>query len=184
MNQEAYLFDITTLITYSSDITNIPNLMDKFKEKYNAKDDMYRQMVDEKNDPVLLKLNEKLKGKKMLMTKLASEKTKEIINNLGNEDEKKRMEDLLKQMTIIDDDPSERFKKLNGKMWSLLNINTFGTADKHKITLVTGNVKAASFISNEFDPEPDMIVHRSRCFVGDKLKKLSPANILFFEKRY
>ena len=167
-----YNLDITTLIACVSDITNDSTIatrfgkIDAWKER-NAS--VYHQIMDELNDPLLPKLKEMFKDKILVATRKAVDKTFEIIKSLGSSYEKKRLDDFLKTVTVIPDDPSDTFLVLTGKNWTDYNKSVFGTSHKLKIPLITGNLALYSIILNDMLIEDlDVTVHRARCFVGEK----------------
>lgn len=163
-----YLIDVTTIITYISDITNDPDLRDKIPKDNDLRKDIFTQIEDETNDPVMERLKHIFINNDIFVTKMTIGRTSEIIQFSGSESEKKRIQEISNLVKIIDDDPSDLFKNQVGKCWTTINKNVFGTADKYKMKLLTGNTKCVLFVKNELDCELEIIVHRSRCFVGKK----------------
>jgi Protein of unknown function (DUF1308) len=169
---KVYLFDITTLITFVSDICNCPTIGKRFGDIKNWKTknvNIYNHLVDEEKDPVLPKLKNIINDGKWLTTKIAWEKVTDTIFQFGSDQEKEKLNQLHQLMTIIEDDPSPQFMNITNKYWGDTNKNIFGTAHKNQYIIVTGNINAIKFIlNNEIDIE--YIAHRSRCFVGKKFE--------------
>lgn len=158
------LFDITTIITLISDICNDKYICQKFGslDKWKEVDkNIYNQIIDELSDPVLPKLKKILDGKKYLMTKLAKVKIDEIIEHSASKTEQKRYHEI--NIFEIDNDPSDRFKILNDKIWTDFNKSIFGTADKLQIPVITGNIKLLTKIHDEHRFSIQYIAHRTRC---------------------
>lgn len=169
--------DVTTLITLVSDITNDPDIATRFgnvniwKDKYES---VYRHIIDEQKNPVILVLNEIIHNRKIVATDTAYDKFVELISNNGSKSEIERMNKLIVNIHKIKSNPSERFKKLmitNPKTWSELNVDIFGTADRYNITTLSGNIKLCKFIHNNLDVDFEYHAHRPRCFVGSKFEK-------------
>lgn len=162
-HNEFLLFDITSIITFNSDICRnkvIQNNLIVIKKI------ILEQIQDEQKDPVFCKIENLYKNNKILITKSTHEKVKEMISDLGSENEKKNLLDFLNNVKIIEDDPSEHFINFKEKIWTKYNINIFGTAYKHNYIIVTGNINALNNLLNEKNLEIKFIAHRSRCFVG------------------
>lgn len=168
------LLDITTVITLVSDLCLDPNIANRFgdiKEWQIRNKLVYEQIIDEMENPVYHKLMTKIKNKKLCITESTLDKIKEIIDNLGSNDEKLNLKKFLKNTLIIEDDPHEIFKNFQGKNWNSFNKNIFGTAYKHDMIIVTGNINILNALINEFKLDVKYIAHRSRCFIGKKYEK-------------
>jgi len=168
---EKLLLDVTTVITYISDICNDSNIKNRYGDEWNKKSKLiYNQIIDEEKDPILPKLKKLFTDKELIVPMTALDKAKSLIENYGSTLEQKNLNDFVSKLTIVDDDPSDRIKDLNRKYWSKLNKSVFGTADKMNIKVVTGNVNAINSLINDLDLDLDYIAHRSRCFVGKKFE--------------
>ena len=77
----------------------------------------------------------------------------------------------LKKINIIPVDRSVQFDINASKLWTDINLDTFGTADKHNLYTLTGNVKLARKLTNYVLNKVQVQPHRSRCIVGDKYNK-------------
>lgn len=169
MESKNYLFDITTIITFISDITNDLLISDKIKDKKIEKHDLILQIKEEQANPILPKLQDIMNNNKVYVTKNSLTRTIDIIKFSGSSDENKRMTEFTNKVTVIPDDPGDKFKNLTGKIWTDINKNVFGTADKHKLILLTGNLRCVNFVKNEMECAIEIVLHKSRCFVGDNL---------------
>ena len=176
---EKILLDITTVVTLISDIVCDPEIESRYDSDSNSNNNggwkkvnkqIYNQIINEKNDPIIPKLDKLFENKELLVTESAKKKVDEIIINFGSAREKQNLNNLLLKIKIIKDNPSDRFKNLDGRLWSEFNKNIFGTADQMGIPIVSGNMGALNFINGE-DYDIDFIAHRSRCFVGKKYEK-------------
>lgn len=168
-----YLLDITTIITLISDITCDKDIDIRFgsiDEWKNKNMQIYKQILDEKNNPIKPILNELFENNELVITQSAYDKIVEMITALASTLEKNNLDNLLKKIKVIKDDPSQRFNEFGGRVWTILNKNIFGTADKLNITVVSGNINVINFINNN-DIDIKFIAHRSRCFVGKKYEK-------------
>ena len=165
--------DVTTAITLVTDITNDTTLANRFGDvnvwkKFNMS--IYNQILDDIDCPVLSQINELICKKKWVMVKPAYEKFVELIETNGSDGEKQRMNELKLKITVIDSNPSKRFSKLKKtKLWSEINIDVFGTADKYGMYTVTGNIKLAKYM-HDYIHNVNFVyhAHRPRCFVGIK----------------
>ncbi len=163
------LLDVTSIITFISDICNDSEIWSRFGEDWKKRSKlMYDQIKDEQEDPIFPKLEKIYSEYELIVTITAIDKSRHLIENFGSGLEKENLKKLIDRMTIINDDPSERINKLNSKYWSKLNKSIFGTADKLGIKVISGNINAISSLINEHDIDLKYIAHRSRCFVGKK----------------
>ena len=179
MDDNCLLLDVTTIITLISDTSHRPNeLADSFT-KYVAKGktDRYHEkiksiteeIVDELANPLYPKLMKLIEGKKLYTVQEAYDRIFNEMQLIMNVNEHKRFLELTKQIFIIKSDISERFQKLDANRWKKSNRAVFGTADKLKIKMLTGNRKAVVTVldGNKFDM--DIVVHRSRDLVGNRI---------------
>ena len=179
MDDNCLLLDVTTIITLISDTTHRPNELIESFTKYIAtsKDDRYydkiksitEEIMDELANPLYPKLMKVLEGKKLYTVQEAYDRIFNEMQLIMNVNEHKRFIELTKRLTIIKADISERFQKLDANRWKKSNRSIFGTADKLKVKMLTGNRKAVVTVldGNKFDM--DIIVHRSRDLVGNRI---------------
>jgi len=187
--------DVTTLITLISDITKDSDISTRYGtiddwSKINS--NIYYQIIDEIEDPVLLKIEKIIEGKKLLVVQEAYDKMIELIEGLGSDKEKENMEKLKERLTVIKSDPSEYFKSLKGsskqgssKHWCDRNVAIFGTSDKYGYFTLTSNISLIRYIEeSKLDLHFEYQLHRSRCFVGvrnsneDELLKVNKNDII------
>lgn len=166
-----FVLDVTTVLTLCSDISRNPNIFKYYKEKERwtkFNNNIYNQIEDEEKDPVYPKLWSLIKEGDLIITQSCYQRTSDMIKNMASDTEKKAFEELKTRLTIVNDDPSERFLELKNKMWSDDNINTFGTADKYGWTIVSGNIRAVTFVIKTKNFDLKYLAHRSRRIIGEK----------------
>lgn len=168
-----YILDVTTLVVLTTDIGRLDDVptrfgsIDEWKERSNI---IYEQIIDDMKDPLIPKIENMLNGSKLLVPQSAFDEYHNIIANHGSLTEQKRMEEIIKRITIIPDNISVRFKMMTGKKWNKHNKAVFGTADKLKNIVVTGNKSMVEFI-DACDIDMKFILHRSRGIIGTKYEK-------------
>lgn len=171
MSDNRVLLDLTTLITLVSDCCTQKNLIDRYGEKWKiVKDNIYDQLIDEERDPVYPKLMNLLNNKDILVVRSCYDKFIDMISVMGSETEIKNMKILKDRLKIIEPEPSRFFCNLKDKKkWNQENIDTFGTADTHKLFIVTGNKSVAYFLQSKSDRINFSVqLHRSRSFIGKR----------------
>jgi len=165
---EKLLLDVTSIITYISDICRDPNIQQRYENWESRSKLISEQIKNESEDPIFPKLQKVFENKTLCTTMSAWDKARSLIENFGSDLENKNLKSLSEEISLLEDDPSERIRKLNRKYWSKLNKSVFGTADKLNMKVVTGNVNVISSLINDHDINLEYIAHRSRCFVGKK----------------
>lgn len=163
-----YLLDLTTLITLISDICHDSNISIRFGQfedwKFENKS-IYEHIIDEKENPVLTKINEKIKDGKLLTTKPVWEKFTNMINRYGSEDEVERTTRF--DIKVIEDDQDQEIIFPHTRMWTEESRSIYGTATKHNYWIVTGNISVLKE-ALKYNENLQYVAHRSRCFVGNK----------------
>lgn len=169
------LLDVTTMVTLISDVTFDKTLVDRYgglEEWAKVSDEIYRQLIDEEEDPIYPKLEKELDGHEWITTKSARDKTEQLIKDYGTDTEIERMYKLFEKIVLVPDDPSEVCLMLKGRQWDSndgLNKKIIGTAHKHNYKLITGNMSVVSAVINgDYIIDFDYLVHRPRCFLGKK----------------
>jgi len=166
--------EVTSIITLISEICHNQKIRENVPIWKTVYASVYNHLSDEIADPVYPKLDTIMNGKQLYTCRSAIDKVDEIILNFGLDPEKSRLNELRTKLTILDDCPTPRFQELEGKVWTDCNRMTFGTADYHDMTILTGNIGVLTSLSDndDFDFE-DMkyIAHRPRCFVGKRYHK-------------
>ncbi|WNZ58541.1 DUF1308 domain-containing protein [Microbulbifer sp. MKSA007] len=108
-----------------------------------------------------------VKDKKMIMTKMAKAEFENIVSGVAGEKEKARAKRFLEKVKVVEDDPSERAKKLiPSKKVGENDIVIFGTGDKRRAITLTADKKflsGASYQKVDFDA----IVHDPVPLKGD-----------------
>nr|CAB3227161.1 UPF0415 protein C7orf25 homolog [Phallusia mammillata] len=99
-----------------------------------------QQAVEERSNPALPVLKDFLKDKKLIACQTAVRNFTKIVETIGGENEKLRSKELLKQVTIVPDRPSQRTLNLttSSKINSRAKI-LFGTGDSEMAVTVTAN---------------------------------------------
>ncbi|XP_062578859.1 UPF0415 protein C7orf25 homolog [Saccostrea cucullata] len=160
--------DITTLITLVSSVTH-DGCHFEFSEKILA-----QQAAEEREEPVLPKLKKFLQGKTMLVCKTALEDFQSILDTLGGQKEKERAKELLSQVTVVNDDPSERTVEMPYSLKIKERSKViFGTGDKLQAVTVTANssfVRAAQHQGVAYA----VYLHPSRALTEEKEKSAVP----------
>jgi hypothetical protein len=169
------LLDVTTMVTLISDITFDKTLINRFgglEEWKKISSEIYKQLINELEDPIYSKLEKELNGHEWLATKSAIDKTYQLIKDYGTPTEFERMYKLFDKIISVPDDPSDLCMTLKGRQWegnNCLNKKIIGTAHKHGYKLITGNLSIVSAaINGDYLIEFDYLVHRPRCFLGKK----------------
>ncbi|XP_060575092.1 UPF0415 protein C7orf25 homolog [Ruditapes philippinarum] len=126
--------DITALITLVSAVAH-GGCYFRFKEKI-----LSEQAAEEREDPVLPKLNAFIEGKELFACQTAVDSFQTILDTLGGQNEKKRASELLSRLTVVPDNPSFRATTIpnTGKIKDRSKI-IFGTGDSLRAVTVTAN---------------------------------------------
>ncbi|XP_067219226.1 UPF0415 protein C7orf25 homolog [Chanodichthys erythropterus] len=134
--------DITTLITYVSSLSH-GNCHFTFKEVV-----LTEQAAQERQEKVLPRLEEFMKGKELFACHSAVEDFRVILDTLGGPGEKSRAEELLARLKVVPDQPSERTNRLvTSSKVNRRSLMIFGTGDTLRAITMTANsgfVRAAA----------------------------------------
>uniref|UniRef100_A0A8D0H8F9 Chromosome 7 open reading frame 25 n=1 Tax=Sphenodon punctatus TaxID=8508 RepID=A0A8D0H8F9_SPHPU len=160
--------DITTLITYVSALS-YGGCYFIFKEKV-----LTEQAVQERKGRVLPQLDEFMKGKELFACESAVKDFQSILETLGGPGEKARATLLIKRITVVPDQPSERALKLvaSSKINSR-SLTIFGTGDTLKAITMTANsgfVRAAANQGVKFS----VFIHQPRALTESKESVATP----------
>ncbi|XP_043920745.1 UPF0415 protein C7orf25 homolog [Protopterus annectens] len=160
--------DITTLITYVSALSHGGSCF-IFKEKV-----LTEQAAQEREESVLPKLEEFMKGKELFACESAVNDFKTILETLGGPGERARAEQLLQKVTVVPDCPSERASKLvTSSKINARSITIFGTGDSLQAITMTANggfVRAAANQGVKFT----VFVHQPRALTESKESFATP----------
>lgn len=160
--------DITTLITYVSSLSH-GNCHFTFKEVV-----LTEQAAQERQEKVLPRLEEFMKGKELFACQSAVEDFCVILDTLGGPGEKSRAEELLARLKVVPDQPSERTQRL--VMSSKVNrrsLMIFGTGDTLRAITMTANsgfVRAAANQGVRFS----VFIHQPRALTEGKEWRATP----------
>lgn len=160
--------DITTLITYVSSLSH-GNCHFTFKEVV-----LTEQAAQERQEKVLPRLEEFMKGKELFACQSAVEDFRVILDTLGGPGEKSRAEELLARLKVVPDQPSERTQRL--VMSSKVNrrsLMIFGTGDTLRAITMTANsgfVRAAANQGVRFS----VFIHQPRALTEGKEWRATP----------
>ncbi|XP_063778550.1 UPF0415 protein C7orf25 homolog isoform X2 [Pseudophryne corroboree] len=160
--------DITTLITYVSALSHGGcHLI--FKEKV-----LTEQAAQERQEKVLPLLNFFMEGKELFACECAVRDFQSILETLGGPQERERAAALIKRITVVPDQPSERALKLavSSKINSR-SISIFGTGDSLRAITMTANsgfVRAANNQGVKFS----VFIHQPRALTESKEPSASP----------
>lgn len=163
-----YLLDLTTLITLISDICHDPDIENRYgnlEDWKNHNKSIYDHIIDEKENPVLKKIKEKVKEGKLLTTKPVWNKFEGMILRFGSDAEIQNMKNL--KIEVIEDDKSEEYIFPSTRLWTEESRSIYGTASKYNYIIVTGNISVLTD-AFKYNDHIEYIAHRSRCFVGKK----------------
>lgn len=160
--------DITTLITYVSAL-NYGGCYFLFKEKV-----LTEQAAQERRERVLPQLEEFMEGKELFACESAVRDFQSILETLGGPEEKKRAALLVKRISVVPDQPSDRALRLvaSSKINSR-SLTIFGTGDTLKAITMTANsgfVRAAANQGVKFS----VFVHQPRALTESKESVATP----------
>ncbi|XP_072268266.1 UPF0415 protein C7orf25 homolog [Pyxicephalus adspersus] len=160
--------DITTLITYVSALSHGGCHL-VFKEKV-----LTEQAAQERKEKVLPLLNSFMEDKELFACESAVRDFQSILKTLGGPKERERAASLIKSITVVPDQPSERALKL--EVSSKINqrsVSIFGTGDSLKAITMTANsgfVRAANNQGVKFS----VFIHQPRALTESKESSATP----------
>ncbi|XP_065608522.1 UPF0415 protein C7orf25 homolog [Cyrtonyx montezumae] len=160
--------DITTLITYVSALS-YGGCYFIFKEKV-----LTEQAAQERRERVLPQLEEFMEGKELFACESAVRDFQSILETLGGPGEKERAALLVKRISVVPDQPSDRALRLvaSSKINSR-SLTIFGTGDTLKAITMTANsgfVRAAANQGIKFS----VFVHQPRALTESKESVATP----------
>lgn len=122
---------VTTLIAYVSALTNGGT-------QYHFETEILRQHAEwERARPVKPILDQLFEGRELYCCKTAVDNFRTILKTLGGEGEKKRGEEFLKKITVVEDKPTDKLKA-GGKIKER-SLAIFGTGEYLEAVTVTAN---------------------------------------------
>ncbi|KAG9278441.1 UPF0415 protein C7orf25 homolog [Astyanax mexicanus] len=160
--------DITTLITYVSSLSH-GNCHYTFREKV-----LTEQAAQERQEKVLPKLEEFMKGKELFACHSAVHDFQVILDTLGGPGEKARAEELLARLTIVPDQPSERTGKLvTSSKVNRRSLMIFGTGDSLRAVTMTANSGFVRAAANQ-GVRYSVFIHQPRALTEGKEWRATP----------
>ncbi|XP_077347813.1 UPF0415 protein C7orf25 homolog isoform X2 [Lithobates pipiens] len=160
--------DITTLITYVSALSHGGCYL-VFKEKV-----LTEQAAQERKEKVLPMLNSFMEEKELFACESAVRDFQAILKTLGGPKERERAASLIKRITVVPDQPSERALKLEvSSKINLRSVSIFGTGDNLKAITMTANsgfVRAANNQGVKFS----VFIHQPRALTESKESSATP----------
>lgn len=160
--------DITTLITYVSSLSH-GNCHFTFKEVV-----LTEQAAQERQEKVLPRLEEFMKGKELFACHSAVEDFRVILDTLGGPGEKSRAEELLARLKVVPDQPSERTNRLvaSSKV-NRRSLMIFGTGDTLRAITMTANSGFVRAAANQ-GVRYSVFIHQPRALTEGKEWRATP----------
>lgn len=160
--------DITTLITYVSSLSH-GNCHFTFKEVV-----LTEQAAQERQEKVLPRLEEFMKGKELFACHSAVEDFRVILDTLGGPGEKSRAEELLARLKVVPDQPSERTSRLvaSSKV-NRRSLMIFGTGDTLRAITMTANSGFVRAAANQ-GVRYSVFIHQPRALTEGKEWRATP----------
>lgn len=152
--------DVSTLITLCSELSNIKDPNIQISKRIQAKMECcgFSGIVDiiENKNKLMEKINQ---YEKIIVCQSAWDTFLKLVDYNGGENEKKRIGEIEKFVTIVPDEPNERILNLPNSKNELYKI-IFGTGETHGACTFTGNT---SFVNNTESSEIHVVhqLHRS-----------------------
>ncbi|XP_066543239.1 UPF0415 protein C7orf25 homolog [Amia ocellicauda] len=160
--------DITTLITYVSSLSH-GGCHYIFKEQV-----LTEQAAQERQEKVLPKLEEFMKGKELFACHSAVKDFHIILNTLGGPGEKARAHELLQRIKVVPDQPSERTRRLviSSKV-NHRSLMIFGTGETLKAITMTANSGFVRAAANQ-GVKYSVFIHLPRALTEGKEWRATP----------
>ncbi|XP_051717897.1 UPF0415 protein C7orf25 homolog [Ctenopharyngodon idella] len=160
--------DITTLITYVSSLSH-GNCHFTFKEVV-----LTEQAAQERQEKVLPRLEEFMKGKELFACHSAVEDFRVILDTLGGPGEKSRAEELLARLKVVPDQPSERTNRLvTSSKVNRRSLMIFGTGDTLRAITMTANSGFVRAAANQ-GVRYSVFIHQPRALTEGKEWRATP----------
>ncbi|XP_016342841.1 UPF0415 protein C7orf25 homolog [Sinocyclocheilus anshuiensis] len=160
--------DITTLITYVSSLSH-GNCHFTFKEVV-----LTEQAAQERQEKVLPRLEEFMKGKELFACHSAVEDFRVILDTLGGPGEKSRAKELLARLKVVPDQPSERTKRLvTSSKVNHRSLMIFGTGDTLQAITMTANSGFVRAAANQ-GVRYSVFIHQPRALTEGKEWRATP----------
>ncbi|KAL0966904.1 hypothetical protein UPYG_G00302050 [Umbra pygmaea] len=160
--------DITTLITYVSSLSH-GHCHFTFKEQV-----LTEQAAQERQEKVLPRLQEFMAGKELYACQSAVQDFRVILDTLGGPNEKARADELIGQLCVVPDQPSERTHRLTAS--SKVNhrsLMIFGTGDALRAVTMTANSGFVRAAANQ-GVRYSVFIHQPRALTEGKEWRATP----------
>ncbi|XP_042628564.1 UPF0415 protein C7orf25 homolog [Cyprinus carpio] len=160
--------DITTLITYVSSLSH-GNCHFTFKEVV-----LTEQAAQERQEKVLPRLEDFMKGKELFACHSAVEDFRVILDTLGGPGEKSRAKELLARLKVVPDQPSERTRRLvTSSKVNRRSLMIFGTGDTLQAITMTANSGFVRSAANQ-GVRYSVFIHQPRALTEGKEWRATP----------
>ncbi|ONM12915.1 UPF0415 protein C7orf25 [Zea mays] len=173
VSRELVNLDTTALVAIVSGISNggvgklmaAPEAETRARFKCNYKFVM-DQAQYELQFPILIELRKAVEGKQCIICETVNLEFKEIVSMCGGPEENTRARHLLKQLTIVPDNPSARMMDLpTTRKLAMKNKIVFGTGDHWRAPTLTANMGFVRAVSQS-GMSLLTIEHRPRALIG------------------
>ncbi|KAM9321719.1 UPF0415 protein C7orf25 homolog [Pholidichthys leucotaenia] len=160
--------DITTLITYVSSLSHGRCHL-AFREIV-----LTEQAAQERRQRVLPQLDAFMEGKELFACHSAVHDFQVILDTLGGPGEKERAQKLLARLRVVDDQPSERTRRLTpSAKITHRSLMIFGTGDSLKAITMTANSRFIRAAANQ-GVRYSVFIHQPRALTEGKEWRATP----------
>ncbi|XP_010416143.1 PREDICTED: UPF0415 protein C7orf25 homolog [Camelina sativa] len=167
-------FDTTALVALVSGISNgcAERIVDTpeidLEEKFKGNTVfVIAQARSEIESPVLVKMGTVLSGKRGIVCESVLSEFKELVSMYAGPNEKRRAEQLLKSLMVVNDNPTERVKSLpTTRKLAMKNKTVFGTGDRWGAPTLTANMAFVRAVAQS-GMSLSTIDHGPRALTGD-----------------
>ncbi|XP_068197666.1 UPF0415 protein C7orf25 homolog [Antennarius striatus] len=160
--------DITTLITYVSALSH-GRCHFAFREPV-----LTEQAAQERHLQVLPQLDAFMQGKELFACRAAVHDFQAILDTLGGPGEKERAQKLLARLRVVDDQPSERTRRLTpSAKVNQRSLMIFGTGDSLRAVTMTANSRFIRAAANQ-GVRYSVFIHQPRALTEGKEWRATP----------
>ncbi|XP_037538415.1 UPF0415 protein C7orf25 homolog [Nematolebias whitei] len=160
--------DITALITYVSSLSHGRCHL-TFREPV-----LTEQAAQERHEKILPQLDAFMEGKQLFACRAAVHDFQVILDTLGGPGEKERAHMLLSRLHLVDDQPSERTKRLTpSAKINRRSMMIFGTGDSLRAVTMTANSRFVRAAANQ-GVHYSVFIHQPRALTEGKEWRATP----------
>ncbi|EOA35177.1 hypothetical protein CARUB_v10020322mg [Capsella rubella] len=167
-------FDTTALVALVSGISNgcAERIVDmpetELEEKFKGNTVfVIAQARSEIENPVLVKMRTVVSGKRGIVCESVLSEFKELVSMYAGPNEKRRAEQLLKSLMVVNDSPTDRVKSLpTTRKLAMKNKTVFGTGDRWGAPTLTANMAFVRAVAQS-GMSLSTIDHSPRALTGD-----------------